>query len=445
MGQHVIIIGAGAAGLYAARRLCSEGMDVTVLEAAARPGGRIHTIGGSGFATDADGGGGTRLVVGAGFKTPVEGGAEFIHGDLPLTLGLAKEAGVPLLSKGTKMFRLRKGQSLAKREPAPFPSDDWDLLLGEMGALTSDIPMADFLAERFPGQQYEGLRASVRGFAEGYDLADLRQVSTLSLYKEWSSEEDANEYRVEGGYGRLIDFLVESCVKQGCRLHFSSPVAGVRWLRGRVEVRVADGRMIEADRLIITASLGTLKAGDLVFDPALPRQEQAIGDLGYGEIIKALLEFRAPFWSQYKPEGQTLFIVSQETAPTWWTQEADDCGLITCWIAGEAMRAFRELDPAGQMDSLLGSLGAIFSMDRRSLEERLTAMMVLDWLKMPYFRGGYSFETVRSAAARAILSQPVQDTIYFSGEALYEGSAPGTVEAAFSSGLVTAEALIAKG
>jgi monoamine oxidase len=440
MGFKVIIIGAGAAGLQAGRRLSSAGAGVTILEAGARPGGRIVTIP-SGGSTAAAG----YELTGKGFSETVEGGAEFIHGDLPLSLQLAREAGVALVPTGGQMIRLRRGESLKKHSEGgePFPSKDWHRLMEEMRALTADMPMAQFLNEKFPGPGYEALRDSARSFAQGYDLADLDKVSTLSLYREWSAEDEEEEsYRAEGGYGRLIGFLTDVCRDQGCRIHFSTPVTGVRWQRGKVEVHTAGGEVFTADRLVVTVSLGALKAGLIRFDPALPVQAQAIDRLGYGQIVKALLEWKEPFWRVNKHRGQTLFIISEEPVPTWWTQSADDCALITGWITGEPMRAFRRLDEAARIDSCVASLAAIFGMEPPRLRESLKAAMVFDWVAAPYFLGGYSFETVGSADARSILSRPVEETIYFSGEALYEGNVPGTVEAAFNSGLTTAETMI---
>ncbi len=69
---------------------------------------------------------------------------------------------------------------------------------------------------------------------------------------------------------------------------------------------------------------------------------------------------------------------------------------------------------------------------------------IVDWNEEPFIRGGYSFETVESAAAREVLNLPLRNTLYFAGEALYDGDAPATVEAAFDSGKKTAEKIIAK-
>lgn len=443
-----IIVGAGAAGLLAARELSAAGKRTILLEADNAPGGRIHTLHPEGF------------------STPIEAGAEFIHGDLPLTLQLLKEAGIPLRPAEGKMIRVRKGRRVGKE---PF-SGDWGLLMTKMQELQhaeTDLPMADFLSTRFPGEQYAGLRQSVKGFAEGYDLADLNTVSTLSLFREWHHEEGA-QHRVDGGYGRLIHFLLEQCRFHGCAVHFSSPVSKVRWEKDRVEVTTTEGKTFSGHKLLITVSLGILQlepsnssepshpspppepanpsypsdspSPAITFSPSIPAQLQAARQLGYGAVTKVLMEFRRPFWNKW--EKKTGFILSDAEVPTWWTQSPDS-PLLTGWVTGAPREYLAGKDEAAQVQHCLSSLASIFSKNPETLREQLVAVRIFDWAAMPYVRGGYSFETVASEQARKLLRQPVDQTLYFAGEALYEGSVPGTVEAALVTGKEAAGAIIA--
>lgn len=237
----------------------------------------------------------------------------------------------------------------------------------------------------------------------------------------------------------MIGYLEEVCRRQGCQLIFSTVVTGVTWRRGRVEVSTAGGQVLTGSRLITTVSLGVLKAGSIKWSPALPGQQEAIDRLGFGSVIKVLLEFIRPFWSHRKKRGRTLFITSDEAVSTWWTQTADDCPLITGWIAGGRLSEFRKMPGAAREQVCLESLGHLFSRDPRSLRSELRHSVILDWDEMPYALGGYSFETVGGEADRALLAAPVGDTLYFAGEALYNGPVPGTVEAAFCSGNSVAE------
>lgn len=423
----MIIIGAGAAGLMAGRQLSAAGYPVTILEAAPVAGGRVLTLSAGGT---------------AGFSVAAEGGAEFIHGDLPLSLQLAEEAGATPRPVASHMVRMQQGQPPGKEQEETM-SRDWGQLMQRMGKLQNDLPFADFLEKSFPGDRYRGLRDSVGRMAEGYDLADLQRVSTQWLYREWVGEwEEEEEYRPEGGYQRLIDHLTAVCLRQGCQIHFSTPVTAVRWQRGRVEAIGPDGRVFVGGRLVTTVSLGVLQTGGIQFSPVLPRHGEAIGRLGFGSVIKVLLEFRNPWWNDKKRTGQTLFVISDAPVPTWWTQTPDDCPLLTGWIAGRNLRPFRALSGQERIDTCLGSLASIFSIEATGLREELRTSMILDWETAPFIRGGYSFETIGGEADRTIMGTPIGETLYFAGEAVYEGPAPGTVEAAFRSGVEVAEKML---
>ncbi len=435
MSSSIIIIGAGASGLLAARHLSAAGWSVTLLEAAPLPGGRI-------------------LTLSSPFSAPAEGGAEFIHGDLPISLLLAAEAGIPLHPVHGNMTRIQGEENVpaTKKDEEDHGvggmSPYWGQLMQKMGEIKEDLPIADFLATWFSEEKYAGLRDTVQRFAEGYDLADLHTVSTLALYKEWANEGDEEEYRLEGGYGRLIDWLAGECRRNGCTLHLSTPATLVSWQQGRVEVTTRDGQQFSADRLITTVSLGVLQqsAGTsaIQFSPAIPEYMHAASQIGYGSVIKILMEFKTAFWKEKEGAGQTLFVISDQPIPTWWTQTDTTPPLLTGWLAGKARVSFQALDDQGRIDRCLRTLAAIFSADPDLLRQQLTAFRALDWEQAPYVRGGYSFDTVHTPAARTLLLTPIAQTLYFAGEALYEGSAPGTVEAAFSSGLSVAEKIIAQ-
>lgn len=465
MNFSVIIIGAGAAGLLAARELSAAGLSVLVLEAAAMPGGRIFTLEDKGF---------------SGY---VEAGAEFVHGALPITLQLLKEGGISYRPIKGRMVQVQKGEWGKQNMFA----GEWDELMEKMQALEEegpekDIPIADFLAREFPGEKHAGLRMSVQRFAEGYDLADIGTASTLALHKEWK-EEGQEEYRINGGYGRLVHFLVDQCRTMGCQIHYGSPAKEIRWQKGRVEVVTAGGQSFAGGKLLITASLGILQmdasslappsadpsgpsqsatsqpsqvaasspadpsqltasSGALSFYPPIPDYQRAVQQMGYGSVIKILIEFREPFWED-KGKGVS-FILSDEEVPTWWLQSPENSSLLTGWLTGSAMKRFRTFDKDRRMDLCLQSLASIFGRDIGFMREQLVASYVADWPSAPYIKGGYSFDTVESENARRLLCTPIQQTIYFAGEALYEGPSPGTVEAAFTSGKEAAEKIIAQ-
>jgi len=152
-----------------------------------------------------------------------------------------------------------------------------------------------------------------------------------------------------------------------------------------------------------------------------------------------LMEFRKRFW-----EEGIGFVLSDEPVPTWWTQDPSSDKLLTGWIAAAAMRNFQALSAGDQLRTCIRSLASIFKVGEDLVREQLAACSIHDWMKAPYIRGGYSYETVGSEAARKQMHQPVEDTLFFAGEALYEGQALATVEAALCSGQDTAKKIKAR-
>lgn len=443
--ETIVIVGAGAAGLMAARELSAAGKAVIVLEAADEPGGRIRT------------------TQGDGFIQPVEEGAEFVHGDLPLTLQLLRSAGISYHPVRGKMIHVRKGKWLG-REEGP---EGWGELMEKMQQTGADMPLSVFLSTHFYGEKNAALRDAVRRFAEGFDLADVHRASTRALSREWSQEE-GGQYRIEGGYGRLIEWMAGECRHQGCRLHFSSPVEKIAWEAGRVSLTTRGGAVFSGGKTIITVPLGMLQycdaegdaaddavgksglpqwaigrdAGIIRFLPGIGDRVQAARRMGYGTVIKILLQFSHCFWN--KKDSKAGFFLSDEPVPTWWTQFPDNNPLLTGWMPGALLETLRGIKAEDLPELCLSSLARIFGVDTAFLKQELTGIKIVDWGEEPFIRGGYSFETVESAEARQVLNMPLLDTLYFAGEALYEGDSPATVEAAFDSGKKTAEKIIAR-
>ncbi len=409
-----IIIGAGAAGLMAAKIISAAGEKVTVLEAAQRIGGRIHTV---------------HLP---GFHQPVEAGAEFIHGDLPVTMQLLEEARIDYVPVGGRMWQTSKG----KWQPQEEDTDGWDEVMQRMQELKTDVPVADFLYQHFAGEKYAGLRQSVQQFAEGFDLADIFTASTFALRNEWMHE-DGEQYRIPGGYSQLTNYLAETCRQQGCEILTGCRVKHIEYKPGKVTVTVADGRSFNGTKAIVTVPLGILQQDEktensITFHPAIDAYTTACRKMGYGGVIKIAIQFQQPFWESTSDD--ISFILSKESIPTWWTQLSLHNGLLTGWLGGPAADGLRQTARQTIYEMAVKSLAVIFKKEVTKLEEMITAWEVFNWPADIFAAGAYSFSTLATNEALQTVMQPVADTLYFAGEACYNGEHPGTVEAALESG-----------
>jgi len=432
MKNSILIIGAGAAGLMAARTLSTAGKQVTVLEARNQMGGRIHTLSDESFFKD------------------TELGAEFIHGDLPVTLNLLKEAGIGYRSANAEMWRYEKGEF----KENSMVIEDWDLLLKKLNELEQDTNVWDFIEQEFPGDKYAELRSSVWSYVSGYDTADPRNASAFALRNEWQHEEMDAQHRVDGGYCSMINYLAGECKASSGEIFLNAVVQEIEWKKGNVKVTTADGFVYEAGQLLIATPLGVLQAtkgetGAIVFTPEIPKHAEAIQQMGFGAVIKLLFEFDSAFWldkQSHEMAGINVdkmgYLFSDEEIPTWWTQVPDQSTVLTGWIGGPAAADKTTTPNTDVLEQGLQSLAHIFKIDFEALKGKLIAYRIMNWTADPFTRGSYAYDSVEAPGARKVLNTPVEDTLFFAGEYLYDGTAMGTVEAALTSGLEVASKML---
>jgi len=422
----IIIIGAGAAGLMTALKLSAQNKNIIVLEARDRIGGRIHTLGNSSDTKN------------------VELGAEFIHGDLPVTLKLLKEAGIKFSPAGGTMITYKDSR---------FTKDDhfiegWDILIQKLKELKEDMTLYEFLQQYFNQDRYKALRDSVIRFVSGYDTADQRSASCFALLKEWQNDDDDAQHRIDTGYCSLMEYMAVKIKSAGAQIYLDAIVKEIDWKPGDVKLITDKGVLYSAEKLIIALPLGVLQAtkkqkASVTFHPAIKDQTRAINDIGFGAIIKILLEFDVPFWEQHDDNLKEMgFLFSDEEIPTWWTQAPRHSPLLTGWLGGPPAEDKKGMTEEELLHAALTSLGNIFKMDINRFKAWLKSSQIVNWTADPFTLGSYSYDTVPSVKAKHILNRPVEDTLFVAGEYLYDGPAMGTVEAALSSGEMVAKMIL---
>ena len=420
----VIIIGSGAAGLMAAWELVQAGKRTVVIEAKDHVGGRTHTINDNNF------------------QLPVELGAEFVHGDLELTKALLKKAGTELYTVKGDIWQNEDG---SLDEQNDF-IEDYSALNKKFKELREDISVADFIKNYLSADEFEEARFTLKNYVEGYYAADTHRASTFSLIEELNNSDD-EQYRIEGGYIKLVDYLYQHCKDKGVEFHLSQPATEVEWSRGRVTVITSQNRFT-ARKSLITVPIGVLQSESIRFSPAIPTVINATKNLGFGPVIKTLLQFDEPFWKNEEfTKGKNLdklsFIFSRAVIPTWWTYHPKRIAMLTGWSGGPNADTLKDLTNEEILLNALQSLSEIFGINKNILEQKLVAWHVANWVTDPYSCGGYSYEVVGGKKMKQVLRQSVDNTLYFAGEGLYDGPEIGTVEAALETGRDTAFRIIA--
>src|SRR3981189_1900945 len=417
--NHIVVIGAGAAGLMAARELARAGKRVTILEARHRCGGRIHPL------------------PTAEFGYPAEGGAEFVHGEAPVTHGLLREAGLSLLPIQGTQWTAEDGK-LSREGPQELREAEFHKALRE---LKDDLTVAEFLRRYFAGHEYGRLRHSIERMVEGYDAADPERASTLALRDEWMDGGRSTQARIAGGYGALVEFLVAECRNHGVAIHLGSVVSGIEASNTKATARCADGDAHECDAVVLTVPLPLLK--EIVLPLAEREKAAAAAHIGCGNVIKILLRFETRWWTDKRTDLADLtFLLSDKRIPVWWTQHQAEQPVLTGWFGGPKTEEMARLNEQELIEAGFRSLADIFGLDPSELRRTLVAARAINWAHDPFARGAYSYATPGTRAAQTMLSRSDGGAIFFAGEALYRGQDTGTVEAALASGLGTARVVL---
>jgi monoamine oxidase len=421
--EHIVVVGAGAAGLMAARELSRAGKRVTILEARDRCGGRIQA-----------------LPV-EEFGYPAEGGAEFVHGAARVTRAVMRDARLSLLSRGGTRWRIRGGRFLPDEGPLPHAAQFYQIL----GEVTADLPIARFLEIHFGGPQYDELRRRITRTVEGYDAADPHRASTIALREEWLAGEEGEHGRIAEGYGALIDYLASECRKHGARLVFGAAVTSIEERRTGLAIGCRGGAVFAADAAILTVPLPILS--EIVLPPAARERAAAVAEIGYGNVVKLLFRFASNWWARHDQRqlAELAFLLSDATVPTWWTQYPATYPVLTGWYAGPKADRVASLTESELIDMGIASLEDIFGLKPGRVRQELAAARAINWGNDPFARGAYSYATPGTREAQSALRQPVAGTLFFSGEAFYDGPDIGTVEAALAIGQETARSILAGG
>jgi len=428
----VVVIGAGAAGLAAAATLSKAGRSVTILEARDRIGGRIFTR------------------EDPGFPIPIELGAEFIHGEPPETLALLQKAGALALESPDDHWTFRDGK-LSRREAF---LDEARELMKQVKRYKHDISVADFLERAESQRASPDVRARIRLMVQGFDAADPARASVRAIAKEWSGDSVGNapQSKPVGGYAVVIRALLRNLDHRHVQTKLQTIVRTVNWQAGSVNVEADSlhGAINLAARCaIVTLPISILQLppddpGSVRFAPVLKQKITPLSRLALGPVIKAVLKFRTMFWTRLdkgRYRNAAFFHGLGLPVPTFWTSLPQRVPLLTAWTGGPNAEQFANADTSTIIKTALESLREIFH-KHIDVADELEAAYVHHWQQDPFARGAYSYELVGAGNARAQLAKPLEDTLFFAGEAT-DTEESTTVTGALRSGARAAQEALA--
>ena len=403
----VLIVGAGAAGLMCARELARAGRTVRVLEASRRVGGRVLTL----FETHAG--------------VPIELGAEFIHGDAPVTTRLLDEARLATVPVSGEHVRSDRGE-LAPQGPV------WERMSRVFALLSrkrrTDRSFQAFLDTRPGGARLARERELARGFVQGFNGADPAQVSERSLADQGDPTEGAADARrILHGHAALVIHLEREV---GGLVRLQNAVRAVAW--GDDGVRVVDhaGAVHAASAAVLTVPLPMLQNGSVRLEPEVPALTRAARRLVMGHVARVSIVVRERFWER-RVDALSFVHTPQRPMSVWWTQHPVSAPLIVGWAGGPA--ALELTQSRTLEETALVELAHAFAMRRSRAESLVESMHWHDWSRDELARGAYSYVGVGGTSAPRTLARSIAGRVFVAGEATDSGSS-GTVEGALASG-----------
>ena len=405
MSYDVIVVGAGAAGIAAARRLCDAGKWVIVLEARARIGGRAWTQRAAGF--------------------PLDLGCGWLHSadrnpwcDIATSLGLAIDKTPPPWTRTSLPIGFSPDDQRAFRAAL----DDFYDRVDKLAPDGRDVPVSDALPEN---GRWNALIGTIATFVAG---AGWENVSAIDLQRY---ADTGINWRVVEGYGHLV--ARHAAVLE---IALDTPVRRIVHSGRSIEVHTDRGSLTAAFA-IVTIPSALIASEAITFAPALPDKVAAASGLPLGHDDKLFLSLEG---ADEFPADSRLFGRTDVIGTGAYQMRPFGRPLIECYFGGTLAE---DLERGGldafftfAREELVGLLGSAFA-------RRITPVAVHSWGADPYARGAYSYARPSEADQRTILAAPVDDRLYFAGEACSPDDF-STAHGAYRTGIAAADAVLDK-
>jgi monoamine oxidase len=434
--QRLVVIGAGMAGLACADCLVAASVDVLVLEARDRVGGRVWTL----------------YDLAEGW--PVEAGAMMVHGSDASLHRWIQEFGlrtrhVPILRGGRISIngRLRTTASFAVPSLGNLRTAAgilWTLPRAIARYRGPEITVAEFLATQKSSPVATRL---VGTFYGSVNAVEPEELSVPGLIEEATAPSLGGlpwrNYQVREGFDQLA---LRRAATLGNRIRLRTRVDRIEWSPRKVRVHATGPggpETHEAAAVVVTVPLGVLKAGDIAFEPPLPEgKRRAIESLGYGDVIKILLLFDPAMKRTIL--GRTTFLMDEDGGWYFFPHHGQRDGplVIEGMVGGHQARALSGRPEGEVVETLLGILqGMLPGIDLRA---GLHKARVIDWTSDPLCRGAYTFPALGAGGTtRRALAEPLDGTLFFAGEATHSEGEFATAHGAVDSGVRAAGEVLA--
>lgn len=407
-GGKVIIVGAGAAGLYAAYLLHLQGVDVQLIEASDRIGGRIRAL--KNFA-----------------DFTIELGAEEVHGEQSLWYDMVKASGAAFIE--TELNDLYYFNGSLKTEAQATENT----FFNSMNELIDSLPEYsgdDITAEQWGNNaglsnNIDHLFNALIGNEHGTSNSRVGLYGLREEYEKWTSGNE-NLLLKDSDFITVLEERFSSIVD---KVLLNTPVSAIDYSGSEIVLTDTEGGTHEADKVILTVPLTILKNNSIFFTPQLDASRlNAYQKIGMDRGIKVILKFDERKW----PEN-TGGIYGNGLVPLFWATGAGGRGtdtILTAFVNGENAEQLALLGD-NMISTILTELDNIVG----DVSSHYVDHFIQDWGNEPFIGGAYSYPKPGTGDAREVIAQHIENKIYFAGEATHTGGHFATVHGAMETGL----------
>jgi len=428
----VAIIGAGAAGLYAADILTAKGIKVFILEASGEIGGRIRSLRNQTNYLEVYG---QDKPFEFSSDFPIELGAELFYGSDSIWGKSVQNYNIPtidLTATGVDRYILN---NTAKSEA------EWsgDADLAAVESFVKNLPNYSGGAQSIKQAAGVSSRAEalLNGQAANVFGTNSDKAGAALLSKELKARLHDNKWIMMKA-NPMQDFLISRFSGIIDLIQLNTPVNSISYADDVITITDKNGGQYQANKVIVTVPLSTLKSGSISFSPGLPgTNTSAMGKFGMDAAIRIVLDFKKNFW------GDTAgFIWGGTTAPQFLNSGVGRSAFsrtLSFTIYGAAAASLSAMTRDQQIAAVLAELDLVYAgQATQFIRKDLTTDRIIsatkDWTKEDYIKGGISYPLVSATFTdREDLSKPVEDKIYFAGEATDTLGDAGTINGALAS------------
>ena len=394
----VAVIGGGAAGVAAARRLHDAGIDCLIVEARDRLGGRAFTATHAGYAIDL--------------------GCGWLHSaDTNEWTQIARAQGCHIDETPPPWARSSLGFRLGEQHDYREAFDEFEARVSELAHADKDAPLSAALA---PDGRWNSLIVAVVTFISG---GEAGEVSALD-YENYAHT-DTN-WRVVEGYGATIARHGE-----GVPTALDCPVTRIDRGGKRLKIETAQGA-IAADRAIVTLPTTMMAEMEALFAPALPEKIEAARSLPLGLDDKLFIALDRP--EEFERDSR-LFGHKDASRTAAYHIRPFGRPMIECFFGGDNARALEKAGEGAFFDFAVAELTGILGND---FAKRLKPIAMHRWAGDPFARGAYSYAVPGKADCRAVLAAPADGRLFFAGEACSKHDY-STAHGAYRTGIAAAD------